>query len=197
MSGSPRGREVRLTPVGPLRDGEALLAWLGEALHDELGVRAVAGVPLPERAEWRDPDRGQLNSNRIVDALIELDEPLAADPPGVWRLALTEADLFAPGRDFVFGEAAHGGAWAVVGFARLRAAPDAVEPQALLRRRIAKEAVHELGHLAGLEHCDRPDCVMYASATLADTDRKSASLCPACRAALPAEDGLDRFPARG
>jgi archaemetzincin len=187
-------RELVLVPVGPLRDGDEMLRWLAAELREWLGVPVVPGEPLEPRAEWRDPERGQLNSNRVVDALMACDEPLGAEPPDRWLLGLTEADLFAPGRDFVFGEAAQGGAWALVGLARLRADLRSPDPEALLRRRLLKVAVHELGHVAGLSHCDRPECVMFPSETIHDTDRKGASPCPACQAALADPVGVDRSP---
>jgi len=54
-----------------------------------------------------------------------------------------------------------------------------------LQERALKEAVHELGHLLGLPHCDNPRCIMFFSNTLADTDRKGPGFCPACRGKLP------------
>lgn len=188
----PAPRRVEIVRVGPLDGEEELLDWLAGALEARLGAPVSAGEPLELREEWRDAGRGQVNSNRIVDALVARDDPRSGEPPDRWLLAVTEADLFAPGRDFVFGEAAQGGAWALIGLARLRARLNSPDPGALLRRRILKEAAHELGHLAGLEHCDRPECVMFPSETLEDTDRKSASLCPACEAALRDLSGLDR-----
>lgn len=194
MSSAARAREVRLIPIGPLRGGDELLAWLAAQLHERLGIPVLRGEPLVPREEWRDPERGQLNSNLLVDALMARDAPLGAEPPDRWLLGLTEADLFAPGRDFVFGEAARGGAWALVGLARLRADLRSPDPPALLRRRLLKEAVHELGHVADLPHCDSPECVMFPSVTIHDTDRKGDSPCPACQAELANRFGVDRSP---
>jgi archaemetzincin len=47
-----------------------------------------------------------------------------------------------------------------------------------------KEAVHELGHMFGLDHCSDLRCVMHFSNSLADTDRKGRDFCPSCRARL-------------
>jgi archaemetzincin len=47
--------------------------------------------------------------------------------------------------------------------------------------RTVKEAIHELGHTGGLEHCPDPRCVMYFSNTLADTDHKDYQFCARCR----------------
>lgn len=190
MAGSPR--RIEIVQVGEIRQAGLLVAWLGPALAERFGARVGLGEPLELRDEWRIVDGEKFNSNLIVDALMARDEPLGEHPPDRWILALTEADLFAPGRHCVFGEAAQGGAWAVISLARLRAGLGSMDPGALLRRRILKEAVHELGHLSGLEHCDRAECVMFASYDVVDTDRKSARYCPACEGVLRDLSGVDR-----
>ncbi|MHB1160836.1 MAG: hypothetical protein ACYC3V_10980 [Chloroflexota bacterium] len=48
----------------------------------------------------------------------------------------------------------------------------------MVLRRAIKEAIHELGHTYGLEHCGDPLCVMHFSNTLMETDRKSDRFCP-------------------
>lgn len=45
--------------------------------------------------------------------------------------------------------------------------------------RIYKEALHELGHTFGLDHCD-DSCIMFFSKSLQDTDEKPAKFCPQC-----------------
>lgn len=184
---------LSLVPVGAV--DEDLLRWLAEALSARLGVPVGRGEPMEPREAWRTDGSGRLNSNRIVDALIARDAEAmeGGEAPERWVLAVTEEDLFAPGRSFVFGEAAQGGAWAVVGLARLREDLRSMRPRARLRRRVLTEAVHEIGHLWGLGHCDRPRCVMFPSASLAETDRKGDAWCPACEARRR-EAGVDRSP---
>ena len=50
----------------------------------------------------------------------------------------------------------------------------------LYHMRAFKEAVHELGHTMGLDHCKKKSCVMHLSDTLADTDFKNAEYCRLC-----------------
>ena len=58
---------------------------------------------------------------------------------------------------------------------------------ALFRERILKEAVHELGHLHGLSHCDDRSCVMVFSESVEGVDSKGADFCGRCRAMLNLE----------
>jgi archaemetzincin len=92
-------------------------------------------------------------------------------------LGVTDVDLFIPVLTFVFGEAQLGRQAAVVSIARLRegSAP------ALVTARLAKEAVHEVGHTFGLVHCASDACAMARSPGLAAVDRKSDRLCADCR----------------
>jgi predicted Zn-dependent protease len=125
--------------------------------------------PLAERA-------GALPSNEIVAAL-EDRFPWSDDAPVPWVLGVIARDLVAPGRSFVFGEAALGGAWAILATPRLILAdpPDSAD-----LHRLETEAFHELGHLADLPHCDSPDCVMNRSPDLPAVDRKSPLFCHLC-----------------
>lgn len=90
-------------------------------------------------------------------------------------LGFTDQDLYVPRMNFVFGLASCDARSAVVSAFRL--GPHESE---ILRVRLLKEAVHELGHLHGLGHCADPLCVMYFSNCLADTDRKSPDFCGRC-----------------
>jgi len=96
-------------------------------------------------------------------------------------LGITDVDLFAPYLNFVFGEAEYGGRAAVISTFRLRPefycnAPD----ERLLVERVVKEAVHEVGHMIGLGHCENPNCVMFFSNSIIDTDEKGVVLCEKC-----------------
>jgi archaemetzincin len=53
--------------------------------------------------------------------------------------------------------------------------------QRLLLDRLAKEAVHELGHTRGLVHCNQAVCVMRSSTYVEDIDLKSVQFCSACK----------------
>jgi archaemetzincin len=125
-----------------------------------------------------DAARGQCYSSGI---LASLSEPSA----GRVALIITEADLYVPVLTFVFGEAQLNGPRAIVSTHRLREEfYGQAGDEAKLNARLAKEALHELGHTQGLRHCDNWRCAMASSHAVERLDLKEALYCRHC---------LDRF----
>ncbi len=155
-----------LQPLGSF-GGEALAALRRDLSRD--GPVVVMGrVPVPPPA-WR--GAGQYDGEVILAALAD------RQPAGSWLLAVADVDGTKPGRTHAFGLTAASCGRAVV-FARRLARGTSV---AGYHRRLVVTARHELGHLAGLGHCDDPRCVMRLSRTVADTDRKRPEPCRRCR----------------
>lgn len=159
---------VSILPVGEVE--EEVLRELQHQLRTG-GIEAVLlpAEPIP---------RGALHKRRRqyrAPAFLEL----ARRSDGQYVLAVTDVDLFAEPLNFVFGQAEMGGRAAVISLSRLRSAD-----RLIFHERVLKEALHELGHNAGLDHCPDEACVMHFSNTLADTDRKGPGFCRSCEAKL-------------
>lgn len=123
-----------------------------------------------------EPARSQYHSTAILGRLI----PLAEDDD-IRLLGVTALDLFVPVLTFVFGEAQLQGRCAVVSVHRLReefyGLPSRPE---VLRERLLKEALHELGHTFGLRHCADWSCVMASTHAVERLDLKAAAFCGRC-----------------
>jgi archaemetzincin len=170
--------KIYLIPCGPV-PGE-ILASLEEGLRREFGAEVVhrREIAVPEAAYV--PARRQYRADAFTDLVNE---------PALNRrnlaLIVTGVDLFVPRLNFVFGLADMRRKAAVISLARLDPGFYGQRKNPLLLQgRALKEAVHELGHLLGLGHCQKPACIMYFSNTLADTDRKGPGFCSVCRGQL-------------
>jgi archaemetzincin len=164
---------IEMTWIGGTPEPRELMRGTASQLELVFGLEARVG-PAADPPDALDPRRGQHSSTAILRWL----EARARAP--LRLLAVTDADLFIPVLTFVFGEARLGGRAAVVSLARLG---DGRRPH-LTRARLAKVAVHEVGHLFGLVHCLRAGCAMTRSSTAGDVDLKSGRFCPDCRMRL-------------
>lgn len=172
---------IQLLPVGEAET--SLLCSLGPALSAEFSVGCEILEGKLDPAPSLHPERRQYLS---TDILRQMQSYLI--PNSGRLLGVTPLDLYIPILTFVFGEAQMDGACAVVSMHRLRQEFYGLPPdEKLLRARLLKEAVHELGHTLGLTHCDDYQCAMAASHTVELIDLKGVSLCEDCRArSLPA-----------
>jgi archaemetzincin len=133
-------------------------------------ILTVPGIPLAPSAY--DPTRGQYHSTPILRQLARI-KPLHAER----LIGVADVDLYVPQLNFVFGEADAGRGVAIFSLARLHTDRSDQHARALFLKRAATEAIHELGHTYGLDHCASSSCVVWFSNTLAETDRKGLAFC--------------------
>ena len=97
-------------------------------------------------------------------------------------IGVFNVDLFIPTFAYVFGEARQGGKYALVSLFRLaKERQPRHPPSALLCERAAKVALHELGHLYNLTHCEETNCLMHYSGGLEDLDEIPLYFCRYCK----------------
>jgi archaemetzincin len=164
---------IVLVPIGS--PDERALEYLRRPLEALFGQAVQTGDRLALPPEGWNTDRRQHLASALLKALSRF------VLPGNKVLGVTDVDLFAPGLNFVFGQADLRGDRAVISLCRLRQEFYGLPANDdLFRSRAIKEAVHELGHTCGLAHCPEPGCVMHFSNSLHDTDAKGSRFCPAC-----------------
>ncbi|MGA2147608.1 MAG: archaemetzincin family Zn-dependent metalloprotease [Bryobacteraceae bacterium] len=159
-------------PELPLAQLEELAAALARVFRVPCRI-AQAGTDVRFA---RDQHRGQFYSTAILDQLERTIDN------GARVLGVGACDLYVPVLTFVFGEARLDGNCAVVSTARLAEEFYGLPARpALLRQRLLKEAVHELGHTFGLRHCPDWRCVMTSSHAVERLDVKTAEFCAKCQ----------------
>ena len=159
--------KIVLVPFGEIDD--EVIPHLMSVLNTVFGVETVSREQMPLPPESHNKSREQYLASTLL-ATLKKQNILPDDK----ALGITGVDLYAPGLNFVFGQAEFRSMAAVVSLYRLHDEGSFLE-------RTAKEAVHELGHTFGLDHCDDIHCVMHFSNTLHDTDIKQVNFCSNCR----------------
>jgi archaemetzincin len=170
---------IMLVPIG-MDEKDFLIVLEGELERVfDFQVRIVNRLEIP--ANSYNPRRNQYQAALFLTALRRYLNPQINEKV----LGITDKDLYVEGLNFVFGQAEFPGSYAVISFARLHQSfYDFPEDRILFFKRVVKEAVHELGHTFGLEHCPNSDCVMFFSNSLHDTDRKNDEFCKPCKTRL-------------
>jgi archaemetzincin len=170
--------KITLKPIGDIDNN--ILEELKERLSQTFGcpVEIIPEANNLERAY--DSKRQQYLASKLLARLkksgVAKDEKI---------LGIVDVDLYAPGLNFIFGQADINSGVALISLCRLRQEYYGLpSDNTLFLDRVAKEAVHELGHTFGLGHCKNAKCVMHFSNSLADTDLKQPAFCSKCRPKL-------------
>jgi archaemetzincin len=168
----------------PLGDGisDADVAQVQRALEGVMGmtVQVLPRAALPKSAWY--PPRQRYRAEKLLTVLATLRPPEARRILGITAVDIsTSKDAYVDwgvlGLGTIDGDA---GVFSL--FRCKKGARDAAHA----RERLAKVAVHELGHTLGLEHCPHDGCLMHdAEAKVSTTDTET-DFCETCRRRLRA-----------
>ncbi|MDI3502497.1 MAG: hypothetical protein PWR13_307 [Archaeoglobi archaeon] len=142
---------------------EEILNSLKSSLEATYPLRVVFSENLIPPENARDAERNQYDAGILLRIL----ERKRTKDFALW---VVDSDIFITGMNFVFGVANY--REAILSLYRLPSLD-----------MISKEAIHEVGHLFGLDHCQN-SCVMRFSNTFAEAMMKPKELCPECRKLL-------------
>jgi archaemetzincin len=165
---------IDIVPIGEIE--ETLLLFLKQSIFQTFKIQTRIRNRRFDLSPVYDPVRDQYNSTGLLLQLIN------DTPAETFRiLGVTELDLFIPIFTFLFGEAQLNGIGALVSTHRLHNPFYGIpENKELLKIRLLKEGIHELGHTFGLIHCFTLRCVMKSSTYVEEIDQKSTGFCRLC-----------------
>ena len=170
--------KITLKPIGDIDSN--ILEELKERLEQTFGCPVETAFENFNLEKAYYSKRKQYLATKLLSKLKK-----AGVAKGEKVLGIVDVDLYASGLNFIFGQADIAAAVALISLCRLRQEfYGSPSDESLFLARATKEAVHELGHTFGLEHCKNTRCVMLFSNSLADTDWKQATFCSQCRPKL-------------
>ncbi len=168
---------IRVVTLEPFEDADidAMCKLLFQAYA--LGCERAGHLPLPEEAESNE-ENGAYDANELLDEAESV--KLVADDKLVY---VTRKKLLQPegplGRPPTYGLAQFGGQRAVVSTAGFP--KDLEENTEEFRKRLAKQAVREVGRTWALHTCLDPKCSMHPSWAAPFESNVEPTLCTFCR----------------
>jgi archaemetzincin len=185
-------KPIGVVPLGKISDivSKTIAAGILGYLH--LDAEVLQPRKIPENTY--DQGRLQYNAGLLLEAFESIPFQYHKKVIGVM-----DVDLFVPILTHVYGEARQGGGFALVSVHRLKRNLDGSPvPAPLLLERASKVALHELGHLFNLVHCEDGRCLMHFSGGVNDLDNTPPYFCRYCslylRDELPRDGKKDPGP---
>ncbi len=173
------GKYIGLLPLGKIPKIVLKIIAANISAYLNLSAKILTPLNVPDFAF--DKRRLQYDSGVILK---ELESMNFSDCEKV--IGVINHDLFVPIFTHVYGEARQGGEVALVSLFRLSKNIDGSSPlPSIFYERAVKVALHELGHLYNLFHCNEKRCLMHFSGDIEDLDKTPVYLCRSCSALLP------------
>jgi archaemetzincin len=173
----PAAVEILVQPLEAVP--EKRLDVVKKGLEDAFGVSVTIApnIPLPREA-WYAP-RSRYRAEKLLDHL-----KTVAGPRFKIVVGITAKDISTTKGEHedwgIFGLGEVGGTSCVISTYRLGARGADEEK---LQDRLLKIAVHEAGHVMGLDHCLHKGCVMQdAESSILTVDQETGKFCDECKA---------------
>jgi archaemetzincin len=134
--------------------------------------RQIGNVPAELKREIDYPKHPQVRTTYFLDDVL----PKLIPDDAAAFISFTNVDLY-PGDTwhFVFGQASLENRVGVWSLYRLSDGGKLID-------RTLKISMHEVGHMFGMRHCTKYECLMSGTNHLAETDRRPLDNCPECMA---------------
>ncbi len=135
-------------------------------------------LPNEILAEAFNSNRRQVDIKKFIDVFRDRNPAISSRVD----IIIIDRDLYIPGRSYIFSATHLATKTITISIFRLMYGLNLGDEsdRAKFRERLYKEVVHEIGHLIGLDHCVRNECVMSFSPDIAHLDNKLPILCNVC-----------------
>lgn len=170
---------IAIQPLGEVN--QERLNIVKKGLEDAFGlkVETLEAKPLPKEA-WYEP-RSRYRADKLLTFLGD-----QTDVKYRIVIGLTAKDISTTKGEHedwgIFGLGELDGRVCLVSSFRLNARG---ADEAKLRERMRKVAIHEVGHVMGLDHCPTKGCVMRdAESSILTVDEETGEFCKECKAGL-------------
>jgi archaemetzincin len=186
---SSKAYELLIVPVGRHTAEQLPLLYNRlEQVYKRVHCNVLKAPTIPE--QYYDPQMKAYVAKKVLSFLVETYSCTA----GKKILGITDVDLCLLDSNvpcYLFGLARPAGKVALISTHRLNTYPPNEDKKSLLVERMAKEAMHELGHLSDLDHCHNKSCTMTSSKTHRGIDQKRLWYCLRCREHAPLQTDND------